>query len=744
MKFVDVVVPVYGGLEETKECILSALDTIDPKVGQLIVINDCSPEPELVAWLIQAAEQHKFQLLHNEQNLGFVATVNRGMMLNVEHDVLLLNSDVEVAGDWLSRLREGAYQNTKTASITPFSNNATICSFPNFCCDNELLFGLDVKALGQHFSKTFDSSDLISIPTAIGFCMYIRRDCLEQVGYFDVETFGRGYGEENDWCQRAQKAGWGNYHQMNVFAYHKGGVSFSDSQEPRKANAMRLLSQLHPDYDRQVQEFILRDPAKGYRLRALVKLLAQLPLPKVLQVSHKLGGGVQQHIDELDRCYGGVDAAASAVFLQLKPEVNGRSVSLSIMSAGESLLDGLGFCVETQYDALLKFLESVGIGRVHYHHTMGLHPRIWGLSRDLECGYDLTVHDYYAINGNPTLTDAEARFADGLSESEIDRACAEAYPISVNAETWRGNHRSLIESAERVIFPSLDTYQRFSQYFTLSNSVVAWHSDHKLAQPYPKVSFAKSSKQPLKVLVLGALSREKGADLLESVAKKLASSEREAKECEFHLLGYAYRPLHSSVTTHGPYDGLRVKQLIEELEPDVVWYPAQWPETYSYTLSSALQMGLPVVVPNIGAFRERVEARDYSWVLPWNSSRAQWVEFWRSLSGSGVEAVVDYLAKGDEASSRVVQDFYDEEYLAVAEVRTSDGEAFDEFSLSHFSQSCSAELTVADKVLRIVWRVSRLPLVSYFVKLIPFEFKREFKRRLSARAMHEILNTDRP
>ncbi len=743
MKFVDVIVPVYGGLEETKECILSALQTIDPKVGQLIVINDCSPEPQLVAWLTQASEQHAFQLLHNEENLGFVATVNRGMMLNVDHDVLLLNSDVEVAGNWLTRMREGAYQNPKTASITPFSNNATICSFPNFCCDNELLFGLDVTALDQHFSEVFDSSDLVSVPTAIGFCMYIRRDCLDQVGYFDVETFGRGYGEENDWCQRAQKAGWINYHQMNVFAYHKGGVSFSDSQEPRKANAMRLLSRLHPDYDRQVQEFISHDPAKSYRLRALAKLLAKMSLPKILQVSHKLGGGVQQHVEEVSRFYGAVGSAASAIFLQLKPDENGRSVLLSVMSAGENLLDGLGFCIETQYDELFSFLVSIGIGRVHYHHTMGLHPRVWGLARDLQCDYDLTVHDYYAVNGNPTLTDREARFAAAASAAEIDGACAEAYPISVSAETWRNNYRALLEAADRVIFPSFDTQRRFSQFFTLTNSVVAWHSDHELSQPYPQVSFAPSDKKPLKVLVLGALSREKGADVLEAVAKAMASSAGDDVRCEFHLLGYAYRELHSSVVTHGPYDGQRVKQLIEALEPDVVWYPAQWPETYSYTLSLALQLGLPVVAPNIGAFAERIEGREFSWLLPWNSSPAQWVSFWCSLAGSGSEAVADHLARGED-SSGVVQNFYGSDYLSAAEVRVSDGVALDQLSLSHFSQSCAAELTAADRVLAVLWRCSRLPLIRYFVDLIPFGLKRGVKRRLSSRAMHEIINTDHP
>ncbi|MFC3216892.1 glycosyltransferase family 2 protein [Comamonas sp. JC664] len=69
------------------------------------MINDASPEPELTAWLRELAQQDsRVRLLENDSNLGFVATVNRGMALNPSHDVLLLNSDTEVSHEWLDRL----------------------------------------------------------------------------------------------------------------------------------------------------------------------------------------------------------------------------------------------------------------------------------------------------------------------------------------------------------------------------------------------------------------------------------------------------------------------------------------------------------------------------------------------------------------------------------------------------------------------------------------------------------------
>ena len=206
---VDIIIPIYRGIEESQTCIESVLSTL-PEWAQLVVINDASPELELTDWLREKSKSADFLLLENEKNLGFVATVNRGMRLNLQRDILLLNSDTEVANDWLSRLREGAYKHQKTASITPFSNNATICSFPNFCEDNQLFGHLSVEQLDHCFKTCAFPENLVEVPTAVGFCMYIRRDCLNAIGYFDEVTFGYGYGEENDWCIRALKAKWRN------------------------------------------------------------------------------------------------------------------------------------------------------------------------------------------------------------------------------------------------------------------------------------------------------------------------------------------------------------------------------------------------------------------------------------------------------------------------------------------------------------------------------------------------------
>eukprot|EP01035_Chromulina_nebulosa_P045440 gene45440-61565_t len=187
-----------------------------------------------------AASEPRMLLLENPENLGFVGTVNRGMALSTQADVLLLNSDTEVANDWLDRLCATAYAQARNGTVTPFSNNATICSYPRFCEPNALPPGHTTASLDALAAQA-NPGAAVDVPTGVGFCMYIRRDCLDAVGLFDVPNFGKGYGEENDFCRRALARGWRNLHALDTFVLHSGGVSVGASKSQRELDAMETL-----------------------------------------------------------------------------------------------------------------------------------------------------------------------------------------------------------------------------------------------------------------------------------------------------------------------------------------------------------------------------------------------------------------------------------------------------------------------------------------------------------------------
>jgi GT2 family glycosyltransferase/2-polyprenyl-3-methyl-5-hydroxy-6-metoxy-1,4-benzoquinol methylase/glycosyltransferase involved in cell wall biosynthesis len=613
---VDIIVPVYKGLADTRRCLESVLAARCATPWRLIVINDASPEPEVTDWLRAFAPgDERVTLLENPENLGFVGTVNRGMALSGEHDVLLLNSDTEVANDWLDRIRAAAYGDQKVASVTPFSNNATICSYPRFCEDNELPAGWDTARLDALFART-NAGQVVDVPTGVGFCMYIRRAALAEVGLFDVEHFGKGYGEENDFCIRAAAAGWRNLHALDTFVRHFGGVSFGASKSPRERAAMQTLRRLHPRYEAEVLRFVAADPARPARSAADLARLLDGQQPLILAVLHDRGGGTERHAVELAELL-----QPQARFLLLRP-LPGQRVGLRLPGAHEGF--ELAFELPAQGEALLTLLRGLGVRHLHFHHLLGHGEFVRRLPARLGVSHDFTAHDFHFADPGITLTDPSGHY-----DPARDPAHPEAAAPDADLMAWRQQNAELLNAARFVIAPSRDMLARLIPLVPGAPLRLVPHTDIDPAQPLPQPAPPRlQGARPLRVAVVGALSAIKGADVLEDVA---LAARRQGVPVEFHLLGYAYRNLrtqpHAQLTVYGRYDEQDLPGLLRWLQPDLVWFPAQWPETYSYTLSACLLGGWPVVAPDLGAFAERLSGRAWSWVRPWRQSAAEWLAF---------------------------------------------------------------------------------------------------------------------
>jgi GT2 family glycosyltransferase/glycosyltransferase involved in cell wall biosynthesis len=283
---IDVVIPAYLGLSETRRCLESVLSSRVEVAHEITVIDDASPEPALSAWLKEAAASGRFTLIVHEGNRGFVATANEAMALHADRDVVLLNSDTEVADGWLDRIAACAEGDERIGTVTPFSNNATICSYPDMAGGHPLPGGFDVAAVDRAFAEA-NAGTAIDIPTAVGFCMYITRRCLETVGEFDLAAFGAGYGEEVDFCLRASRAGFRHRLCADAFVFHQGEVSFGDSGAARRTEAQRIIDERYPEFQPAVRDFLARDPAAPHRARAATRLAAiemarAVALPPVL------------------------------------------------------------------------------------------------------------------------------------------------------------------------------------------------------------------------------------------------------------------------------------------------------------------------------------------------------------------------------------------------------------------------------------------------------------------------------
>ncbi len=332
---VDVIVPVHGGGEATIACIDSVL--AGGGACELIVIDDASPEAELSATLAERAGRGEFTLLSNAANLGFVASANRGLALHPDRDVVLLNSDTLVPPGWLERLGRAA-GGDRIGTATPFSNNATLASYPVAFQDNPLPAGWSAVELDEVFQAA-NAGWTIDIPTAVGFCMYLRRDCLAEVGLFDEKDFGRGYGEETDFCMRARAAGWRHVLAADLFVFHRGQESFGGAAEHLREQAAATMRTKHPGYESLIVRFQREDPLAAAREAADAARVARRGEAELrrLLVDHRVAtaarlAGIESEAESLRGAAGRLDRAlgnAQRIVAERTAEVTRLSEALA-------------------------------------------------------------------------------------------------------------------------------------------------------------------------------------------------------------------------------------------------------------------------------------------------------------------------------------------------------------------------------------------------------------------------------
>jgi GT2 family glycosyltransferase/glycosyltransferase involved in cell wall biosynthesis len=606
---VVVVVPVYDGLAATQACLESLAAAATQSTADVMVVADCPPDPALSAFLREFCPRHGFRLVEHASNMGFVTTCNAAIADCAGRDVILLNSDTIVPRGWLGRLARAARSAPDVASATPFSNNATILSYPIPHVSNPV-DAAAVYALDDLFAAA-NPGQTVDIPTAVGFCMYVRREVLDEIGSFD-SIWGAGYGEENDWCMRAADRGWRHVAAADLFVGHVGGASFGGSTPERMAANARLLDERYPDYRRTVDDFIADDPLWRVRARVDLRRLAAEPRPIVLHVDHGLGGGVSTHMGLLDDRL----QAKGIRALRLSPRRQPSEAAGYRLVAHDPVME-LTFPPTVLAD-MLAALVTHGVQAVHIHGFLNHDPRLFPALAALEVPIAVTLHDFAAICPRATLTDGTGRYC-----GEPALAACEACVASNGAHAaigqfrerfgtvagWRAHTRAILASAAHVLAPSADCATRIGrQVEGIAIGVVGG-----LERPRRFVLRRPRHGGRPRVGILGAISALKGFAQLKSLVETAA---RRRLAIDFVVVGNtiddaglsALAVAPTAISISGPYRPADVAGLLAAADLDLGLILSVGPETYSYTLSEYWSAGVPVMAYDLGAPAERIRA----------------------------------------------------------------------------------------------------------------------------------------
>lgn len=621
---VDVIVPVYRGYDDTLACIMSVLTSTNKTDLELIVVDDASPEPELSRALDRLAGMGLITLLRNQKNLGFVATVNRGIALHPDRDVLLLNSDTLVFNDWLDRLKDHA-MGSEVATVTPFTNNGTICSYPKFCKDNPAELDVPFAKIDE-YAAAANRGTAVEVPTGVGFCMYVTRATFAKIGDFDVKTFGRGYGEENDFCVRAEAQNMRNLHALDVFVFHSGETSFSSGAAQAKKDGYRALIKKHPHYARSVQQYLATDPAKAARARLDIARLVEGRLARVvLCFTHGWGGGIDRYL--ADRAASGMSSGEA--LLCAVPVRDGTAVRITNVASQGDFANLEPFAVEGSLSTLVEQLQGV-VSHIEVHSTVRWSSKILDLvpelARELGVTYGIMLHDYVSICPQITLIDGSGHYCGEAGDDQCNRCIGEnpKSPHTIHPDWqstdmteidgWRQRYRGFVAGAREVAAPSNDVIQRMARYHPGCEIVLRPHAE-------PDRPFARKVALPyeggvLKVVTIGAIGDHKGARILEACIDDARNREL---PIAFSIVGFtSSTKLNSSseIQITGGYKEDQVFNALDDVKAHVALLPSVWPETYSYALSIALEAGYPVCTFDMGAPAERLRALGTGLLLP--------------------------------------------------------------------------------------------------------------------------------
>jgi len=612
---VDIIMPVYNGYEFLEK-LFDSIEKNTTSPYRLIVINDCSPDSRVRPYLLERLEKHPTSIfIDRETNQGFLKSVNEAYR-NVSNHFLLLNTDTEVPEFWIERLMYPIIYMDKVASTTPFTNSGEIASFPNFVADNEIFDGMSVDNLDAVFRDVNPQSFYAEIPTGVGFCMGVNYTLTKEIGMFAEDTFGKGYGEENDWCQRAIQKGYRNFLVPNLFVYHKHGGSFSaeEKQALLKVNAVKLLDR-HPDYGKDVNTYIQKDPHNTLR-HLLVVLASSKSVGTHLIFDHNLGGGANIYANELIEQY-------------THKKINTLLIKYDFYSNSFKLFHRykeyeFNFKIST-FEELQLFIGKLNIKEiflnslVSFKNCTGLLEYFNLLINDTKGNLIIPIHDYYVVCPSYTLINEKGKYCNVPSLEEC-KACMEKntqewrnyYNEEVDMTLWRKQWSKILRKSSRIICFSLASKEIVLKAYPDLESDHIEVIPHTVKELSPVIKKEKTNTT-VTIGILGAINYAKGSQVIKHLVQTI---DRDKLDMNVVVVGEMADYLKSeNFSVTGRYAREDLPNIVQDENIDIFFIPSIWPETFSYTTQEIMMLGLPLMVFNLGAPAERVIQYDKGYVI---------------------------------------------------------------------------------------------------------------------------------
>lgn len=332
--------------------------------------------------------------------------------------------------------------------------------------------------------------------------------------------------------------------------------------------------------------------------------------PIILWIDHSLGGGTETYTKNQ---FETLTTTNNVIRMQYWPWLKKYSLTIGTNTNTTVYIQDLSeienFC------KTLNISKIVVNNLVAYANSLEVLDFVKRIKRNAHVSF--RGHDFQSLCPCFTLLDCDGNFCNfkhkkgceycwkhkflGTNEYENNVLRSGATTIKTWREQW-GNF--FTETVDELIVFSEKIKEMFIYiYPQLTNKVIV--IPHK-TKTYPIVKISKHND--INIAVLGNIMQSKGRDVIIEMSKYLNNN------TNIIVIGtMADAPSNIKIT--GKYNPSDLPDLMKQNNIDIVFIPSIWPETFSYTTSEAISMGLPVACYNMGAPSERVGKYDQGLVL---------------------------------------------------------------------------------------------------------------------------------
>ncbi|MEM2901033.1 MAG: glycosyltransferase, partial [Thermoplasmata archaeon] len=273
---ISVVIPVKNDWECTKICIDSISRYTDIPYEIIVVDNGSTPPlfKNLKSWR-EKNPKIEIKYLRLNKNKGFAGACNEGIAVASGDYIVFLNNDTIVTPRWLRSLIKPLAGDEKIGIVGPLSNYVYGGQMVKDCpLKFESPDKVDFGKLAAYATKLREENKdrYLRQNYVIGLCMAVKREVIDKIGGFD-ERFYPGNFEDDDFCIRAQHAGYQTLICCESFVYHFGNrtfiqeaLNYEKAIEENERKLMEKWGVLHALTREEIREKALRAEPTPERL----------------------------------------------------------------------------------------------------------------------------------------------------------------------------------------------------------------------------------------------------------------------------------------------------------------------------------------------------------------------------------------------------------------------------------------------------------------------------------------------